>query len=213
MRESNLAVPAIVVLIGTVVCVAGAGAEIITNGGFETGNLAGWRTFAALGGSGGGPGIRTSGYSGQPPQEGNYLVEIYENSSNMNGNGGGLEQDIHVLAGRDFTLSFYLNSVNSDTRLTASVLDAGGSPLVAQEYDAISGSWILHEINFTSTTPNLTVRFQETSDNSSSRDPLLDSIQVTPEPGAAMLLVVAGLLAVGRRGFRGIRAGHSSQTV
>lgn len=199
MRHTNTTSWPMIVLLGVMGLIATARGEIITNGGFETGNFTGWRTFAALGGSGGGPGTRTSGYFGQPPQAGNYLVEIYDNSSNMNGNGGGLEQDIHVLLGRDFTLSYYLSSAGSDTKVTVSVLDSGGTPLVDQQHDATSGSWNYHELDFTSITRSLTVRLQETSDNSSSRDPLIDSIRITPEPGPGMLLVLAGLLVVARR--------------
>lgn len=186
-------------------CALAAGAvahgNLLTNGGFETGDFTGWTTFRALGGSGNGPGVRTSGYSGQPPQAGNYLVEIYENSGSMNGDGGGIEQSVSVMQGRLYALSYYLNSVNSDTKVTVSVLDALDNSIVELEHDATQGSWDLHETEFIAATADLTVRLKETSDNSSSRDPLLDSIGMVlvPEPGVASLLVLGGLVLAAHR--------------
>ena len=191
---------AIAALVVCTMCVAATGfGEVITNGGFETGDLTGWETFRALDGSGGSPGVRESGYSGQPPQEGNYLLEIYENSSNMNGDGAGIHQEVVVPLGRELVLSYFQNSVNNRTFVTASLIDENGLLLAALEESADSGEWLPRTVSFTATTRRITVRFKETSDNSSSRDPLLDGIHLTPEPAGMVFLLLAGLLILRRR--------------
>ena len=168
-----------------------AKAELITNGGFETGDFSGWTQY----GNTGSTGVR--GYP-NPPYEGNFAAQL-----GPVGSLGFLAQTLTTIAGSSYDISFAWGS------------QGGPSNEFRVTWD---GNVLLDYVNFNpSDHPDYTVfHFTETASTKSTvlefgfrQDPTyqgLDAVSVTPssvtstvpEPSTVALLGLGGMcLAVG----------------
>ena len=176
-------------LLGAVVfslCAVASAADLVTNGGFETGNFSGWTN----GGNTGFTGVESQGFSAGAAS-GTYFAFF-----GPVGSQGTLSQSLATVAGQTYTLSFDL----ADSRVAANetfavsyngvTLDsfAGGNPS-APGYDH-------YQFTFTGVDAG-TLQFDFRNDPDYY---LLDNVSVTtsavPEP-ASNLLMLAGLGALG----------------
>jgi hypothetical protein len=163
-----------------------ASANLVTNGGFETGNFSGW----TLGGNQGFTGVNPSyAHSGS---YGAYLGAV--------GSDTVLSQTIATTPGETYELTFWLSSPGGNTN-DFSVFLAGNGPLL-NLFNA--GSFPYTQYTFNAVATNTSLIFYARQDPSFWG---LDDISVvptaTPEP-ATMLLLGLGLvgLAGARRKFK-----------
>jgi hypothetical protein len=77
-------------------------ANLITNGGFETGDFTGWTVSANA------TGVVTAGFDGEVPNSGTYFAALGDTSGSYPY--GTLSQTVTDTAGQNLTLSYYLES-------------------------------------------------------------------------------------------------------
>lgn len=185
-----------------------AGGSLVVNGSFEdSANLnpgAGWTPLP--GGSGAVTGWTTLGdgvdYMGTlwPSADGIRCIDLNNTSF------GGMSQAFETAAGAVYTVTFALsaNMFGGPAEKRVEVSAAGESmefvfDYVAQGATSADPKWTYHEWQFTADGPITTLAF--TSKSGGVFGPALDDVVVTgiPTPGAAALVGIAGIAAVGRR--------------
>ena len=154
-----------------------AHANLVTNGGFETGDFNGWSTtLDAL----------YDGVDVIAPHDGTYAAFF-------GGANSSISQNLATVAGANYVLSFWLMVESDVTGVAASNsfgLDFGGATVMSMT-DAAASGYTRYDVAFVASgaSTNLTFNF--------SQGPAffdLDSVNVTlPEPGSIALLAAAGL--------------------
>ncbi|MGA3171156.1 MAG: DUF642 domain-containing protein [Chthoniobacteraceae bacterium] len=148
------------------------GQNILTNGGFEDGNLTGWTASGNL-----------AVESGVPTSQGSYALVF----SSTAGPTGVLSQSFGATVGNFYLLSFaYCGTGNDhDEVLTVSITDSAGNNPVFTQYDsALSGSsqYRTYTVLFQASDTAMTIQFKDDSHISTQQDGLLDNIQLTSSP-------------------------------
>ena len=165
-------------VVAMVISLPAANANLITNGGFETGTFAGWTTGA----NSFPQSIVTS-----PVNSGTYAAEIAGFSYNPNT----LSQTIATTAGQEYVLSFWRYQVESGPTISLNVTWNGTSvfselnPVNADHYQQFSFSVF--------GTGNDLLTFTSANDPS---DTYLDDVSLTstvPEPSSFALVTLGGL--------------------
>lgn len=182
----------IVAAMGVAIMASPAGAQIVTNGGFETGDLSGWVT------TGNDVQAAASGFSTYGAHSGSYFGALGDTTGT-----GSLSQVLSTLAGQTYTLTYYL-ATHGDSNSSFSALWNGqlvtGSALVDPNSNGI---YTLYSFLVTGTGSD-TLTFQETDVPSWMA---LDDISLTPnEVGAvpepatwAMMLLGFGAIGAAMR--------------
>lgn len=212
MRAAK-ALLSISVLLASTALAPSAGANLLTNPGFETGDLTGWTLTNP---DGGGDAVSCSG--------GSFFAGASEGSCAMLMNGGNvtpdaiLEQAFATTLGTTYSLTFDIGKFDPiNTPGAASVLvelfDGGvllaGFPQSAEDTSGailvLPGNVVGFSATFVATSTLTSLRITDQSANAGFNfDTVLDNFAVVPvpEPGTAALFA-AGLLGLG--GARGVR--------
>lgn len=155
-----------------------ARADLVTNGGFETGDFSGWTTTFT-------PAPGAMYVDDQPPHDGTYGAYF--------GYDGSISQTLATVAGSTYKISFWL-------QLEADANGASGPGAFSASFGSVVGTALLNPTEFgytefdflataTGASTDLTFNFTQV--------PLfwdLDSVTVAlPEPGSFALLAAAGL--------------------
>ena len=194
MKVKTLLVVAAAALL---LCAPAFGQNLLTNGGFETGDFTGWTT----GGNFGATGV-TSGafYEYTGAQEGNFYAYLGPVGSDAT-----LSQSFTTTAGQQYTFSFWIAAVGDDPSDFSAFWD--GTQVYAVTDPNTGGQWTQYSFTETGTgSDSITLSFRD--------DPAyiaLDNVSVTPsassvpEPSSFMLLGSGALGLAGflRRKFRG----------
>ena len=173
--------------------------NIVTNGGFESGTVdstpTGWTS--GFTGNAADPWVRAGTFFDLTQVEGANQLQFRSDQTSPTG-GAFISQALTTVADTEYDLSFALGVIGSSDDLSVFVTvtsDGGSLGDLFSETIVFSGtgSYTTYDRTFTATDTSSTLRFLETSTNTSSRDPLLDdvSVSVVPEPGTYALL--AGL--------------------
>jgi len=164
---------------------ASAQANIVTNGGFETGDFSGWSTAAAPVGS-------DFNVFAQP-HSGAFSVKFSADA----GQHDAIFQVLPTANGQQYTLEFWvLNYGAGDDSLQ--VLWEGGAALDLTPVSTPLESWEFISVPLTATANGSELRFRLFDTISTV---LIDdiSVQPVPEPATAALAIVGGLLCIRRR--------------
>lgn len=175
-----------------VVLAVSAQANLLTNGGFETGDLTGWWTYLP------GDPNQTVTIDAGTVYEGSYSAKMWSNTS---GNWAELGQAIDIGENVDYTFSLAYN-VSSDTNSVGYYLeyqDANWSWLGGEWMGLADtgGSWLTSSMNYTTVagTAHLIVKL-EAGDTTTA---YYDDVVLIPEPATIALLALGGLRLLRRR--------------
>lgn len=160
---------------------AGSAVAQVVNGGFETGNFAGWTQVGNAGATG-----VAGNWAGFAPNSGNY-----QGFFGAVGSIGGIQQTINTVAGHDYTLSFYLGHTGGTPNEIE--VSFGGVNLISATN---VGGFAYTQYTFSGDFgDNAVLSFQFREDPAYF---LLDDVSVTetPEPGSLALLG-SGLIGLG----------------
>jgi hypothetical protein len=164
--------PCLFALVASICCIASAGvarADIVTNGGFETGDFSGWTQSGNTDFTGVTTGIAHSG---------DFAADL-----GPDGSLGYLSQTLATTAGTTYQLTFFLASdgqVPNEFQVTL-----GGT--VWDQADVPSFGYVSESLTVTATASTTLLQFGFQNDNGSFA---LDDVSVNsvPEPGSLMLL-------------------------
>lgn len=124
---------------------------------------------------------------------------------------GFAEQTIPVTPAHEYSLELYwAGRGNPGSLITVSLTGSSFGDLYQSEFSVgVTGVWAYQEVIFEPTTSAITLRFQETTPNSNTRGPAIDSVSLNgitpaPLPSVLWLLVpgLAGLIRLARRRSR-----------
>ena len=183
MRIQALVAGAAMALVASAAAVSASAAELVTNGGFETGNLSGW----SLTGNTGFSGVTTS-----PVHSGQFA--FFDGAV---GSLGTLSQTVATIAGQSYNFSFWLQSDGgTPNTFTASL---GGVALTAALVNSGSFSFTQFSGTIVAASNNATLSFGFRDDPGFWE---LDDVSLTngiagvPEP-ASWALMLTGFLGAG----------------
>ena len=161
----------------SVATVLPARADLLTNGGFETGNFTGWNTSNLNATA-----VEASGFAGYAAHSGNFFAAL----GNVGSPGIIMSNTFADTAGAQYTFSFWLASNGSPNSFSATIDGAtvfGPSDIAAQGYT-------LYSFMFTGTGSD-TIGFTE-QDNPSyialDDVSVVPSVSAVPEPSSLILL-------------------------
>jgi len=192
MRIKTLLVVAALALL---VSAPAFGQNLLTNGGFETGDFTGWTTGGNFADT---EVVSGAFYDYTGAQEGNFYAVL-----GPVGTDGTLSQSFTTQAGASYTFSFWLASVGDNPSDFSAYWD--GTQVLSLTNPNTGSSW--SQFSFTETgTGNDTISFAFRDDPAYIA---LDNVSVTPnassvpEPSSLMLLGSGALAGFIRRKFRG----------
>ena len=191
---------ALTVAIGVLLPCTQAGASLLLGGDFDdaTDFSNNWTT-----GGSGTPQISGDAFNLAPQAGDGYLAFTGNSSSGAN---GFAYQDVNGLViGQTYRLEFYYGVRGGNTNGKVSV-SSNGSDLVTEEFNAAAvGVWEMETIDFQATSSTVRIQFQETSTNSKSTGPAIDSASMRAVPEATAFVVWTVLGSVGIVARRRIR--------
>jgi hypothetical protein len=203
MTTFNAALLALVLTTGAVAASpASAGPDLLVNGGFETGNLAGWSMTGNLS-----PQQVSTGFDGFAPLDGNYFLWVGQNGSD-----GVLSQTFADVADGTLTVTGYLasNGVGASD-FSVSIDGIAGysvTPIPVQGYQEFSFS-------VTATgSDTISLTYRNDPGYSAIDDLSVTEVMPVPEPATAAIVCAAliGLGIVRARGRRGHACGRNRVT-
>jgi hypothetical protein len=197
MKSSLLAVLGSAVL--ATVAVSGASAQIVTNGGFETGDFTGWTQFG------------NTGFSGVEP------VGVHSGSFGAFfgpvGSTGGITQALATTSGDSYTFSFWLSNDGVGQGTTSFEADWNGASVFTLSNPS-TFDYTLESFTETAGSNSTPITFSFQNDPSFwlfddvsvvDNGPAGSTSSVTPEP-TTMTLMATGLVAMAGIGRRRKRA-------
>lgn len=201
-RASPVAVLLTAPLLALTLC--NAQASLVLGGGFDS--AAELSDNWTQGGTIGSTFVTIGTAAGLGPQDGAGYLTFGGNSGAAD---GFAEQIISVTPSGEYSLEFYWAARgNPGSRVTVSLTGSSFGDLYQNEFTVgTSGIWTYQEVLFQPTTAAITLRFQETTPNSATRGPAIDSVSLNevatdplpvPLPGTLALLI-PGLLGLRRR--------------
>jgi hypothetical protein len=162
--------------------VTAAHANLLQNGGFETGDFSDWTV------NGGYLGVTGGNYA----HSGNYGV--YWGTVGYEGT---ISQDITTVVGDTYNLSFYYAIYDGPTNEISAFVNGA---TVFDSFDPALTSWTLESVNFvaTSTTTDIEFGFRQDPGYSAFDDASVVQTSSTPSP-AAIIPFAAGIVGMARR--------------
>jgi hypothetical protein len=156
-----------------------AKANLITNGGFETGDFTGWTPSGNV--------AVTGTFEGNPPHSGNFQAQFTT---------GSITQELATMATQSYTISFWLASP-SGVGGDSFAVNWGGSTIFTQP----SGPLIYTEFTFTETASSTSTALQFQGIGSGNTNWLLDDVSVNrvgavPDGGSTVSLLGCALLGL-----------------